>query len=149
MADITHLSKSVGSTPATEDNPLSVGTGARLVAYKTLSIPINTAISSLLVVPDHWRVSKITTLASWIAASLLVQSSDDNGATWGYVYQYGLIPKIAVKEGCINHISPDMQESQWISHPLIRFVSGTASGGVPTAVNQTTAQTIVIELTSF
>ena len=148
MADVTHLSKSNGSVPATEDTPLSVGTGARKPAYATISIPINTATSSPFQVPDHWRISQINFLASWIAADLALQTSIDNGATWQYADTYGQLIKFAVAAGCAKRFDND--ESQRISASLIRFVSCTAASTAAsvTTTNQTTAQTLVLSLIS-
>ena len=148
MADITHLSKSNGSVPATEDTPLSVGTGARKPAYATVSIPINTAISSPFQVPDHWRIDQIGILASWIAADMVVQTSVDNGVTWKYATTYGQLVKLNPVAGC--DILLDNDFSQRISKSLIRFVSCTAASTAAsvTTVNQTTAQTITLSLIS-
>lgn len=148
MADVTHLSKSNGSVPATEDTPLSVGTGARKPAYATVSIPINTAISSPLEVPDHWRIDQINILASWTTANLALQTSVDNGVTWKYATTYGQLVMLYPVAG--YDILLDNDYSQRVSKPLIRFVSVTSTSTTAsvTTVNQTTAQTLVLSLIS-
>lgn len=148
MADTTYNDPITGSTPATKQTPIPVGTGVRRPAYATLSIPINTAISTLFQCPDHWRIDQINILASWISADMAVQTSVDNGVTWKYATTYGQLVKLNPVAGC--DIMLDNDYSQRISKSLIRFVSCTAASTAAsvTATNQTTAQTLVLSLIS-
>lgn len=147
MADITYNDIITGSQPVGDLKQLPVRTGTRWPAYTTLAIAASASTSSSFVVPDGWRIAKITILGTWTTANLIAQSSDDNGTTWTYNTTYGdnlLIYPIAGKSICL-----DMDYSMRISQKMVRFVSGTSSAGTVTPVTQGTAQTLVISLMSI
>lgn len=146
MADTTYNHPELGSVPVDEVNRFPVVTFRRINNWAKASVPVNTNVSSPLMLPDGYRISKLAVLSTWTTADMFVQCSDDNGVTWQYLTQFGDLIKLSPKAGM--SIALDTGQSLAVSQKLIRFVSGTNAALAVSAVNQTTAQTINISLVS-